>query len=244
MKKICLMLIMCASLLLVLVGCASLDQTEDAVAHANGSEIPVTIEEGVEIDTQEKEKILNIGVQYAPSTLDAHNGYSGWHTSTYGITETLFKVGDDFSLEPLLAESGNADGLVWTILLKDNVRFSNGDALTADMVVKNLMRVATENQRFAYLADFTYEVVDGLTFTIESETPYPTMLNTLASCETGIINLDQTTDFDNGLIATGPFIVDDFESQSKTMLIRNENYWNGNVVLDQAIFYRMPDADT
>lgn len=246
MKRIGLMQVICVSVLLMLVGCSSAEQEENTVANAEGTGASTTVEKGAknEDSKEHEKKILNIGVQYSPSSLDTHKGYSGWHTSTYGITETLFKVGDDFSLEPLLAESGSADGLVWTILLKDNVQFSNGDALVADMVVRNIMRVAAENPRFAYLADFTYEVVDDKTFTIASETPFPTMLNTLSSCEMGMLHLDKITDFDNGIIATGPFVVEAFESQEKTTLLRNENYWDGDVVLHKAVFYRIPDPDT
>lgn len=230
MKKLSLFLVVCLSVLFILAACSSVQNTEEATEDDN-SIIP-------------EEKILSVASQYAPSSLDTHKGYSGWHTSTYGITETLFKVGDEFSLEPLLAKSGIANGLIWTIALKENVTFSNGDLLTADMVVRNLERVAVENPRFAYMADFTYEVVDDNTFTIMSKTPYPTMLNTLASCETGIINLDKTTDFDNGIIATGPFFVENFVPQNKTTLLKNKNYWNGDIRLDKAVFYRMSDEDT
>lgn len=94
------------------------------------------------------------------------------------------------------------------------------------------------------MSDFAYEVVNDKTFTITSKKPYPTMLNTLANCETGIINLDKTTDLDNAIIATGPFVVEKFIPQTTTTLSRNENYWNGDVILDKAIFYRMSDEDT
>lgn len=231
MKKLGVILVVCMIVILSLVGCSPKENVESATAHAGSQEEVV-------------EKVLNVGVQYAPSTLDPHKGYSGWHTSTYGVTETLFKVGDDFAIEPLLAESGSADGLTWTIVLKEEAAFSNGESLTANMVVKNLLRVATENPRFAYLADFTYEVVGDKKLTITSETPYPTMLNALASCETGILNLDKTVDLDNGIIATGPFIVENFVPQTETILIRNNQYWNGDVTLDTVNFYRMPDADT
>ena len=192
---------------------------------------------------EENSKILRIGSQYSLSNLDTHKDYRGWQTSIYGISETLFKVGDDFSLQPWLAESGESEGLTWTILLKDKVHFSNGDLLTSDMVIRNLKRVAQENPRFKFLSEFVYKVIDERTFTITTQKPYPTMLNVLSSCETGIINLDESTDFDNTVIATGPFVVKEFEPNGTIKVSRNENYWNGSVILDGAEFYHIPEED-
>lgn len=144
---------------------------------------------------------------------------------------------------PWLADSGISNGNEWKIVLKEKVCFSNGDPLTADMVVRNLERVAEENARFQFLSDFTYKVVDEKTFTITGETPYPTMLNVLSSCETGMIHLDKTGDFDNAIIATGPFVVKEFEPDGTMKVARNEKYWNGKVVLDGAEFYKIPEED-
>lgn len=144
MKKIHLMLVVSLLLLFILVGCSNTQQTQDTSGKAESTEISLSAEEALDNKSSivSEEKTLYAASQYAPASLDTHKGYSGWHTSTYGISETLFKVGDDFSLEPLLAKSGTVDGLAWTIVLKDNVSFSNGDLLTADMVVRNLERVA------------------------------------------------------------------------------------------------------
>lgn len=188
-------------------------------------------------------KTMYIGAKYAVSSVDAHKDYRGWQTSIYGITETLFKINDDFSLEPWLAESGELKDLVWTISLKDNVCFSNKDPLTADMVVRNLERVSTENPRFEFLGEFEYEVLNDKTFTISTKEPYPTMLNVLSSCETAIIHLDEITDFDNTIVATGPFVLKEFEPEGTIKVSRNENYWNGDVFLDGAEFYHIPEED-
>lgn len=190
-----------------------------------------------------KDKILRIGSRYALSSLDTHKDYRGWQTSTYGISETLFKVGEDFTLQPWIAESGNSDGLVWTIALKDNVCFSDGDLVTPEMVIRNLKRVAQENPRFEFLSEFAYEVIDGKSFTITTKEAYPTLLNVLSSCETGIINLDKTTDFDNTIIGTGPFILTEFEPDGTLKVSRNEKYWGGSVILDGAEFYHIPEED-
>ena len=39
-------------------------------------------------------KFLNLGTSFAYPSLDTHKEYYGWYTSIYGITESLFKIGD------------------------------------------------------------------------------------------------------------------------------------------------------
>ena len=56
-----------------------------------------------------------------------------------------------------------------------------------------------------------------------------------------MIDLDATTDFDNNPICTGPFVVEEFIPEGDITLVRNENYWGGDVNLDSVVFYSMSD---
>ena len=85
--------------------------------------------------------------------------------------------------------------------------------------------------------------MDDLTFTVESETPYPTLTNLLAGPGNGIIDVDSIQDFDTEIIATGPFVVEDFVPAGDITVTKNENYWGGDVKLDGAVIYYMPDPD-
>ena len=102
------------------------------------------------------EKILHVAESFAYPSLDAHKEYYGWYTSIYGITEALFKMGDDSSVQPCLAEKAEVsdDNLTWTVTLKDGISFSNGNAVTAENVIANLKRCGEVNVRFANFADY------------------------------------------------------------------------------------------
>lgn len=193
--------------------------------------------------TGETDQILNAAVSFAYPSLDAHKDYYGWYTSIYGLTETLFKMDDNSAAQPWLAEKAVNDGKVWTVTLKDGVCFSNGEALTADMVVRNLERAAAENDRFAYLADFEIAAADEKTVTITTPEVYPTMVNDLASPELAMMDLDNTTDFDKAPICTGPFVISEFVPEGDVTVARNENYWGGNVTLAGAKFFYMQEDD-
>ena len=178
------------------------------------------------------------------ASLDPHKDYQSWHTQFYGISETLFKITDDLSIEPWLAEGMEVADNVATITLKDGVCFSNGNPLTADMVKRNLERLGTECSRYAYMLDWTMEATDDKTLVITTEKAYPALINDLATAETGIVDLDSTTDFDKDPICTGPFKVKEFIPEGDVTVERNENYWGGPVNLDGAVFYKMGDEES
>ena len=192
------------------------------------------------------EKILRVAESFAYPSLDAHKEYYGWYTSIYGITEALFKMGDDSSVQPCLAEKAVAsdDGLTWTVTLKDGIAFSNGSPVTVDSVIANLKRVGEVNVRFAQFADYEYKAVGDREFTITTNEIYPTLINDLASPEMAIMDLDATEDLDNAPIATGPFVVKSFKPEGTVEVLKNDKYWGGEVKLDGAVFYYMQDDES
>ena len=190
---------------------------------------------------------LRTAASFAYPSLDVHKEYYGWYTSIYGISEALFKFDENAEVVPCLAESAEVDGNVWTIKLKDGVAFSNGDPLTADMVIKNIERLCQENERMAKDTDFdkfTWTAVDDKTITVDTgDTPSPMLKNNLASPECGIIDLDATEDFDKAPVCTGPFVISEFKPEGDVTVTKNENYWDGDVNLDGAVFYYMQEDD-
>ena len=189
-------------------------------------------------------KILKAATSFAYASLDPHKDSNGWYTSIYGMTETLFKMNENMGIDPWLAESAEADSTVWTIKLKDNAAFANGNPVTADMVIRNLQRLAEVNTGYAYFADYDMKADGDKTLIIDTKDPYPTLINDLTGSATGIIDLDATTDFDNDPICTGPFVIKSFVPEGDVEVAKNENYWGGDVALDGAIFYYMQSDDT
>ena len=196
-------------------------------------------------DSNTEPKILRLAESFAYPSLDVHKDYYGWYSSIYGVSETLFRVADDLSIQPLLAKeySVSEDGMTWTIELADAV-FSNGDPVTADMVIRNFQRLAEVNERFAYLNDFSFAADDEKKLSITTPEVYPTMLSDLSAPESGIVDLDATEDFDHAPICTGPFKVKSFEPEGTVEVERNAAYWNGDVKLDGAVFYYLQDDES
>ncbi|MDL2258416.1 ABC transporter substrate-binding protein [Eubacteriales bacterium OttesenSCG-928-K08] len=177
-------------------------------------------------------------------SLDPVKDYYSWHSQKYGLTESLFRLTDDIEVVPWLAEGLDIADNVATLTLKDGVCFSNGNPLTADMVKRNMLRLAENNKRFYYLNDFQLDVTDEKTLVITMPTALPTLRNELANPEFCMIDLDNSTDIDNNPICTGPFKVETFVPEGDLTLVRNENYWDGDVILDSVTFYAMSDEQS
>ena len=84
------------------------------------------------------EKVLNFGLEsFSDGLINPMNQTNtAWNCMRYGVGECLFHFTDSMSIEPWLAESWthSDDYTVWTIVLRDGVKFSNGDPLTATKV--------------------------------------------------------------------------------------------------------------
>ena len=187
---------------------------------------------------------LRTAASFAYPSIDVHKEYYGWYTSIYGISEALFKFDETATAVGCLAEDAVADGTTWTITLKDGVAFFNGNPLTADMVIRNIKRLAEVNERFAYIGDFDWQAKDDRTIVVNTgDSVYPMLKNDLASPECGMIDLDATEDFDNAPVCTGPFVISEFNPEGDVTVAANENYWGGDVKLDGAAFYYMQEDD-
>ena len=203
-----------------------------------------TASEAGDVTNESEDNILRTAASFAYPSLDVHKEYYGWYTSVYGLSEALFKLDENSTAVPCLAKDSVADGTTWTITLNDGVAFSNGEPLTADMVIRNIQRVAEVNGRFDIFGTFTYEAVDDKTIVVNTgDEVYPTLKSDLASPEFGMMDLDNTTDFDNDPICTGPFVITEFVPEGDVTVARNEKYWGGDVKLDGAVFYYMQEDD-
>lgn len=238
-RKSLLALLLALGMIMSLAACGNSGQTQPQTQSDNGTQSPPSAQSAAE------PKLLRLAESFAYPSLDVHKDYYGWYTSIYGMSETLFRVADDLSIQPLLAKGYTVsdDGKTWNIELAD-AKFSNGTPLTADMVIRNLQRLASVNERFAYLAGFTFAADGDKSLSITTPDVYPTMLSDLSAPEFGIMDLDGTTDFDNAPVCTGPFVVKSFEPEGTVEVEKNAAYWNGEVKLDGVIFYYMQDDET
>ncbi len=194
-------------------------------------------------------KELTIGSAAMCTTLDPVLNFDGWFTVRFGIGETLTRFDDDFSVSGWLASDYTAsdDYTVWTFTLRDDVAFSDGTKLTAGLAassIENVFENGTRGEDYFTCTDIS---ADGQILTITTADPEPILPSKLADPLFVIINTetDMTDIATDGPVGTGPFKVSSFDPATKeTVVVRNENYWDGDVALDQITFLYTGDQST
>jgi len=176
------------------------------------------------------------------------------------IYDTLTAPDENGEIKPFLAESvtPNADNTVWTIKLRDGVKFSDGTALDATVVKNNLDAYrGTYPARQPLLFVFTFQdiasvdVVDPLTVNVTTKRPwvdFPWFL--WGSARVGIMGQKQldSTSCNDDLVGTGPFIKDSWTVNNSFVATKNPNYWakdaDGNQLpyLDKITFKPLEDG--
>lgn len=198
------------------------------------------------------EKVLRFGCQnYGDGLVDpANQTNAAWNCMRYGVGEALFKFNDAMEVEPWLAESYEVsdDHLTWTIKLKDGIKFSDGCDMTATKVKESLDRLkeagptgsSSPDKYLEYEAEITADD-DANTITIQTQTAYTDLTGNLAYPVMAIMDVEHITDWNNGVIGTGPYVIDKFTDQVGYDLVANE-YYREDVPYDKVELLYMGDA--
>ncbi|MEP6964005.1 MAG: ABC transporter substrate-binding protein, partial [Polaromonas sp.] len=98
------------------------------------------------------------------------------------IYEALVRFSDKVQIEPALAESwSSVSPTVWRFKLRHNVKFHNGEPMTADDVIFSWQRVQTPGSISKLNLGDVKDVrkVDAFTVDVETKAPFPLLLNEL-----------------------------------------------------------------
>ena len=177
--------------------------------------------------------------------INPQNTYAGWACIRYGVGETLFRYSDTMEIEPWIAkEYENIDELTWKITLNDGVVFSNGRACDGEAVKESLEALVANHERAA--GDLCIDTIeaDGNTVTIKTTEPKPALINYLSDPYGCIIDMQAGVSDDGIVIGTGPYVATELVTDDHVNLVKNENYWNGDVNVDEITVRTISDGDT
>lgn len=148
------------------------------------------------------------------------------------IYDPLAAFDEDGVARPYLAESiePNATYDVWTIKLREGVKFHNGETLRAEHVAEVLNIYANQGiTALALGAIGEARAVDDLTVEVTTDVPWASFPAVLTG-QGGVIPYPPTLGANGGEagtkpIGTGPFVFKEWEPNRRLVVERNRDYW-------------------
>lgn len=140
------------------------------------------------------------------------------------------------------------DATVYTFKLREDVKFHDGTALTAEAVKVTFDRIVDPETRaqtaFSFIGPYDRsEVLDRYTVRVRFKTPHAAFLNSASSPYLGIISPAALQRYGRDFgrvvfVGTGPFMLQSYRTDAEVRLIRNPNYnWASRIFRHEGLPY-------
>jgi len=198
--------------------------------------------------------VFSVGVTQDIDSLNVTVGYlvidfEIWNLTLPSLTD---RSAEDFSTLPSMAESWTAsdDGLTWRYKLREGLKWSDGEPMTADDVVYTITRAVADgwiNHR-SDLANITATAIDSRTVQVVSAVPDP-KLPYLGSyiLPKHVYEKISTEEMPNYLaddnVSGGPFQIVERKEGEFVRLARNPNWHGKKPTIDEVVFRMYETAE-
>lgn len=165
------------------------------------------------------------------------------------IYEPLVTVDKDLHIVPALAESWkfSDDAKTLTMNLRKGVKFHDGSDFTSADVKATFERIQKEDTKAAARANFasitSIDTPDDFTVVFNLSIADVPLLAAMSSLNAAIVTSEAATsgDFKSTAVGTGPFKLDSWVPDSKTILSANKEWWGTGLSLDGIEIRIIPD---
>jgi peptide/nickel transport system substrate-binding protein len=204
---------------------------------------------------QDGEKVvLNIGMSQGIDSMNPVRGvtvaaFEAWNMQYAALTD---KAAADFSVVPGLAESweGSADGKRWTYTLREGLKWSDGQPLTAEDVAYTINRSRDEEwlNHAATTVNLTARATSPTTLEVTSKVVDPK----LPTLDVYIVPKHVFEEYDakavtkwNGQtdVGSGPFTLVEFKKGQFARFAANPNFYKGEPAVDEVVLRVFNNAD-
>lgn len=190
-----------------------------------------------------------VGVQQDIDSLDPHKATAaGTKEILFNIFEGLVKVDENGSLINAVASDHKIsdDGLVYTFTLRENVKFHNGNKVTAEDVKYSLERASGLLDGTALISTLktiqSVDIVDEQTVQVTVGSANTELIYSFVAA---IIPAGSGEDAEGTPIGTGPFSFASYKPQEGIVVKKHADYWQeGLPYLDEVTFKIINSPDT
>ena len=190
-----------------------------------------------------------VGVQQDIDSLDPHKATAaGTKEIIFNIFEGLVKPDENGNLINAVASDYtiSEDGLTYTFTLRENVKFHNGNVVTAEDVKYSLERVSGLLDGTPLISTLktieSVDIIDEKTVQVKVGSANTELIYSFVAA---IIPAGSGEDTSADPVGTGPFSFVSYKPQEGIILAKNPEYWQeGLPYLDQVEFKIINSADT
>ncbi|MCP3016870.1 ABC transporter substrate-binding protein [Nocardiopsis dassonvillei] len=161
------------------------------------------------------------------------------------LYDVLTVTDEEGAVQPRLAQSWEPAGEaldLWTVSLRDDAVFSDGQPVTAADVLFSLKRIqgkgAENNGRLAVFDLESSSVVDEHTLELATRQPYAEVGSALASLT--FVVPEGSDDITEPVVGSGPFQLEEHDDTT-AVLSRNDDWWGGAADYETLQITAMPD---
>lgn len=146
----------------------------------------------------------------------------------------------------------SADGLTWTLHIREGVKFSDGSDLNADVVKQTWDRTLDPKMRvpLRFAVSMVKECVkiDDYTVQLNLKYPFAPLNATLSMALVEPISPAALEKYGEDVrqhpVGAGPYVLSEWVKGDRIVLTRNENYYGEKPTVDKMIFKIIPEATT
>lgn len=188
-----------------------------------------------------------VGITNDMDSLDPHIAKAaGTMEVLYNVFDGLVKVAPDGSMQPAIAKSYLVadDAKSITFTLRDDVKFHNGDSLTAEDVIYSLKRVAgmTDEKDKDIKVIAAFSIISDITES-KGDDGSTQVVVSLSEANTELISYFNTPIVKKGYdknesspVGTGPFKFESYKPMESIVLAKNDNYYGEAAKLGKVTF--------
>ena len=184
----------------------------------------------------EEKKTLNAATYWLSDDVEPTTSWNGWVVARFGVGENLVQLDEQMNFKASIAKSWKQiDDKTVEFTINEGVKFNNGNIVDAQACKTSIERALKLTNREDVKFPIELIEADGLKLRIKTAEVVPTLINLLADPVFIILDTsaEETENFAEKPVTTGPFKIISFESTKGLTLVKNEHYWKSDVAVDE-----------